>query len=197
MTKHGKLFDDRKSPKQRTGQYATKSMRVLAALMLLSALAVAQVALREATPSSDLLTALQSDRSLAMFVTAAQSSGMAKMLREEGPFTVFALSNHAFANLRKEDREMLMTDRTAMQRLLAHYIARGTISDGDTASLTSAKTLVGAKLRTDIRRQGSYVNGAQLTGTEVRCANGIIHVLDYFDPGLVHDAVASSPASRK
>jgi uncharacterized surface protein with fasciclin (FAS1) repeats len=172
--------------------------RIAAAIMLLAGFAVTQNSIREATsaPAQDLLTAAQSDRSLAMFVTAVQSSGMAKMLREEGPFTVFALSNRAFANLPKEDRETLLTDRAAMHFLVAHYILRGTIAADDTARLQSARTLVGVKLRIDIRSEGSYVNGAKLGQADILCTNGVIHVLDSFDPGLVQDAVAMSKTSR-
>lgn len=117
---------------------------------------------------------------------------MARMLREEGPLTVFALSNRAFANMSKEDREVLLADHGAMHFLLGHYIARGTIRIEDTADLMSARTILGAKLRTDIRKEGSYVNGAKVNEADIRCANGIIHVVDSFDLGLVHDVVAMS-----
>jgi uncharacterized surface protein with fasciclin (FAS1) repeats len=173
-----------------------RNLKIVTMFMLLTAFAIAQDAIREATPAPDLLTTLQADRSLAMFVTAVQSSGMAKMLREEGPFTVFALGNRAFANLPKEDRETLMTDRAAMHLLMAHYITRGIIPTNDTASLQSARTLVGVKLHIDIRSEGSYVNGAKLSSYDIRCANGIIHVLDSFDPGLVEDAVAMARTNR-
>ena len=172
-----------------------RNLKIVTIFMLLAAFAIAQDAPREASPAPDLLTTLQADRSLAIFVTAVQSGGMAKMLREEGPLTVFALSNRAFANLPKEDRETLLTDRAAMHFLLAHYIVRGLISTGD--SLLSARTLVGVKLRTDIRSEGSYVNGAKLNQADILCANGVIQVLDSFDPGLVHDAVATSKTNRK
>jgi uncharacterized surface protein with fasciclin (FAS1) repeats len=175
-----------------------RTAKIVVAIMLLAGLSIAQEANIEvpSTHGQDLLTAAQSDRSLAMFVTAVQSSGMAKMLQDEGPLTVFALSNRAFANLPKEDRETLLTDRAAMHFLMAHYITRGIIPANDTASLQSARTLVGAKLRTDIRSEGSYVNGARLSQTDTRCTNGIIHVLDSFDPGLVHDAVAMAKSNR-
>src|SRR5260370_16755595 len=133
-----------------------RNFRIAAVCILLAGFAIAQDAARDATAiqTQDLLTTAQEDRSLAMFVTAVQSSGMAKMLREEGPFTVFALSNRAFANLPKEDRETLLTDRAALHLLLAHYIARGTIPADATASLQSARTLVGVNLPTDIPRHG-------------------------------------------
>jgi uncharacterized surface protein with fasciclin (FAS1) repeats len=175
-----------------------RNVRTAAIFILLAGLAIAQDVPREASAihTQDLLTTAQADRSLAMFVTAVQSSGMARMLREEGPLTVFALSNRAFANLPKEERETLLTDRAAMHLLLAHYIVRGSIAADDTASLQTARTLVGVKLHIDIRSEGSYVNGAKLNEADILCANGVIHVLDSFDPGLVHEAVAMAKSNR-
>jgi uncharacterized surface protein with fasciclin (FAS1) repeats len=176
-----------------------KSVRIVAVLMMLVGLAVAQE-ISEKLPSGlsqDLLTVAQGNRSLSMFVAAAQSSGMAKILREQGPLTVFALSNRAFANLPKGDLENLLKNQAAMHFLLAHYVAHGNIAQDDSASLLSARTLVGIKLRTDIRSEGSYVNGAKLGQGDIRCTNGMIHVLDFFDPGLVHDAVVLAKASRR
>lgn len=169
-----------------------KNLRIGTVLMLLTSLAIAQDVARDASAnqSRDLFSVVQADRSLSMFVTAVQSSGLVKMLREEGPLTVFALSNRAFANLSKEDMEALLSNHAAMHVLIAHYIARGNIREEDTADLLSIRTLVGVKLRADIRNEGSYVNGAKLNRDEIPCANGTIHVLDRFDPGLVHDAVA-------
>jgi transforming growth factor-beta-induced protein len=145
----------------------------------------------------DLLTVAQANHSLSMFVAAVQLSGMAKVLRDEAPLTVYALSNQAFANLQKDDLEALLASPAAMNILLAHYIARGSIGNDDTPSLLSARTLPGAKLRTDIRSQGTYVNGAKLNQIDVGCANGRLHVLDTFDPGLARDAVALAKADRR
>ena len=175
-----------------------RNVTIATLLMLLTGLAIAQDVAREpGDQARDLFSAIQSDHSLSMFVMAAQSSGMAKMLREEGPFTVFALSDRAFANLLKEDRETLLSNRAAMHVLLAHYIAHGNIPQDDTTQLLSARTVLGVKLRTDIRSEGSYVNGAKLNQNEILCSNGIIHVLDRFDPGLIHDAIAIVRANRK
>lgn len=167
------------------------NVRIFGALLLLTSVALAQEITREVPPnqSRDIFAAAQADNNLSMFVTAVQSSGMVKMLREEGPFTVFALSNRAFANLPKGEMEGLLSNRGAMHMLLAHYIVRGNVSDA--AELSSARTLAGVKLRTDVRSEGYYVNGAEFEGKEINCANGVIYMLDRFDPALLHDAVAS------
>lgn len=169
-----------------------KILRIVAILMILAGLAFAQDASINVSPSSsrDLLSVAQSDESLSMFVMAAQSSGMAKMLREEGPFTVFALSNRAFANLPKKDMEVLLTNRAAMHVLLVRYIVRGNLTETDTAEMVSARTLLGVKLRTDIRSEGDYINGSKLNQPGILCGNGMIFVLDRFDPALVHEAVS-------
>ena len=169
-----------------------KSLRIGAVLMILAGLAFAQDATKDVSSSAarDLLSVAQSDESLSMFVTATQSGGLAKMLREEGPFTVFALSNRAFTNLSKKDMEVLLSNRAAMHVLLARYVVRGNVSENNTAELESARTLLGVKLRTDVRSEGDYVNGAKLNQPGISCGNGMIFVLDRFDPALVHEAVA-------
>jgi transforming growth factor-beta-induced protein len=172
-----------------------KSLRVVAVVAMLVAFALGQ----EQRPSSDLLNdpptdllrAAEAEGSLNMFVTAAQSSGLAKMLKEEGPFTVFALSDRAFINLAKEDRDTLLNNHFAMHILLSRYIVRGVVG-GDAASLSSARTLIGVKLRTDDHEGLLYVNGARLRQSEIACCNGAIHVLDDFDPMLVHEAVVAA-----
>ena len=135
--------------------------------------------------------AAEAQGSLNMFVTAVQSSGMAKMLRDEGPFTVFAPSDRAFFNLSKEDRERLETDHLAMHMLLSRYIVRGTVA-GDAASLSSARTLMGVKLRTDEHQGTLYVNGSTLARAEIACGKGTLRVVDRFDPELVREAVAAA-----
>jgi len=167
-----------------------RNLGIFGLLLLITSLAIAQEITREPLPnqSRDIFAAAESDNNLSLFVTAVQSSGMVKMLREEGPFTVFALSNRTFANLPKGEMETLLSNRAAMHVLLAHYIVTGNIADA--AELSSARTLAGMKLRIDVRSEGYYVNGAEFDGNEINCANGVIFVLDRFDPALLHDAVA-------
>ena len=69
--------------------------------------------------------------------------------------------------------------------------------ENDAEKLSSARTLTGVKLRADLRSEGSYVNGSPFRGSGIACANGVIYVLERFDPGLVHDAIALAGANRK
>jgi uncharacterized surface protein with fasciclin (FAS1) repeats len=165
-----------------------KTAITIVTLTLLAGLAAVQA--QEVSQSRDLLSLADSNREIGMFVGAARSSGMAKMLRDEGPFTLFAVRNQAFANLPKEDREILMTNPGAMHFLLAHYVVRGNVNVEDRAGLESARTLDGMRLRVDVRSEGVYVNGSRLGLDTIHSANGTIYVLDHFDPGWVHDALS-------
>jgi transforming growth factor-beta-induced protein len=176
-----------------------RSAGIFAALLLLGGLAMAQESAMEpaGNRARDVFTVARLDDSLASFVGSIEATGMTNVLRGDQPLTIFALSNQAFATLSKEDREALMTNRVAMHFLLGHYIVPGDISPDDGENFLAARTLVGAKLRAEIRSEGTYVNGAKLTQPAIRCANGTIYVLDSFDLGLVHDAAAASKAGRK
>lgn len=175
---------------------AMKGLRIVTALALLTGLVFAQDISRAPATGRDLLTVAHSDRSLAMFVGGLTSCGMARMLKEEGPFTLFAVSNQAFVNLPKEDLQTLMTNPAAMHFLLSHYVVRGNLDASSTADLQSARTLSGLKLRTDVRSEGVYVNSATLSQQELHAVNGTIRVLDHFDPGFVHDAIALIAARK-
>jgi uncharacterized surface protein with fasciclin (FAS1) repeats len=161
-------------------------------LIALAGSALAQDASRDSatTESRDLLTVSASDESISMFVNLLRTSGLAKLLREENPLTVFALANQAFANLQKEDRKVLLTDHAALNFLLGHYIVRENIVDNDASKMSSARTLQGLKLRTELRSEGLYINGAKLIHGGIPCSNGILYTLDSFDPELVYQAVA-------
>jgi len=164
-----------------------KSVRIVAVLAMLVTFALGQ----EQRQSADLLRAAEAEGSLNMFVTAVQSSGLAKMLKEEGPFTVFAPSDRAFINLAKEDRDTLLNNHFAMHMLLSRYIVRGVVGGG-AASLSSARTLIGLKLRTDEHEGVLYVNAARPRKSEIACGNGAIYVLEVFDPMLVREAVVAA-----
>ena len=136
-------------------------------------------------PARDLFELSVSDPSLSMFVDAVRASGLTRVLVDDNPLTVLALSDKAFASLSNEARNVLLTDPQATQFLLGYYILRQNITGHDAAEISTATTLHGTKLRTEIRGGVLYVNGAKLGKSSMRCANGSIFVLDVFDPDLV------------
>ncbi len=181
-----------------TMRIVMKNAMAASILLVLAGSALAQDASRDSatTEAHDLLTMSASNQSLSMFVNLLRMNGLAKMLREENPLTVFALTNQAFANLQNDDRKVLMTDHAALHFLLEHYIVRENIVDNDPTKMSTARTLQGLKLRTEVRSEGLYVNGARLSHDGIPCTNGILYTLDAFDPALVYQAVALARSNR-
>jgi len=174
-----------------------RTLRIFPVFALVVVSAIAQDRPRKLTSDGqDLLSIAQTDHSLGMFVAAVHSSGLAKVLREDGSLTVFAPSNQAFAGLHKDQLDSLLAHPSAMHLLLSRYIVRGTALPDDAARLSSARTLAGVKLRVDVRSEVAYVNGAKLSHEPVRCANGVIYILNTVDPGLVRQALAVVRASQ-
>jgi uncharacterized surface protein with fasciclin (FAS1) repeats len=121
-----------------------KSVTVVITVVLLATMAMAGAA-----SSRDVLGTAEANESLTMFVAGLRATGAATMLKKDELWTVFAPSNQAFTNIPKKDFEILMANGAAMQILLAHYIVHGSIGTADEANLSSARTLLGLKLRTD------------------------------------------------
>ncbi|MGH9497194.1 MAG: fasciclin domain-containing protein [Candidatus Sulfotelmatobacter sp.] len=83
-----------------------------------------------------------------------------------------------------------------MNVLLAHYVVRCDIASNNGVGLSSAKTPIGVKLRSDRHNGELFVNGAKIVKGDLHCSNGVIHVVDRFDPSLVREALTIVTAAR-
>jgi transforming growth factor-beta-induced protein len=165
-----------------------RTLKIVGAVAMFVTLAMAQES--KSPGPTDVLRTVQSHKSLTSFGVALRLGGLTATLRGEGPFTVIAPADGAFASLPKDEMQKLMTSPAAMSVLLAHYVVHGYVASNDATSLSSARTLMGATLRADSRNGDVRVNGAKIVEGDIRCTNGVIHVVDHFDAGLVREAVA-------
>ena len=113
-------------------------------------------------------------------VAAVKAAGLAETLQGEGPFTVFAPSDAAFAKLPKGTLEALLADKAALTSLLTYHVVPGRVVAADIvkANGATAKTVNGQPLDVAVRDGKVYVNGAQVTTADVAASNGVIHVID-------------------
>jgi uncharacterized surface protein with fasciclin (FAS1) repeats len=109
--------------------------------------------------------------------TALGAAGLVDALKGDGPFTVFAPTDDAFAKLPKGTVEGLLKDLPKLRSILKYHVVAGNVDAAQVAALSSAKTLLGQpiSLRTG---SGVMVNNASVTAADIRCRNGIIHVID-------------------
>ena len=110
-------------------------------------------------------------------MTAVKAAEMVEALKGEGPFTVFAPTDEAFAKLPKGTLEALLKDPSKLRTILKYHVVSGKVSSGEVVKLPSAKTLLGQTLKIDAAK-GVKVNDATVTDVDIACKNGVIHVID-------------------
>ena len=108
---------------------------------------------------------------------AIEAAGLAGTLNGEGPFTVFAPTDEAFAKLPAGALEALLSDKDALSRVLLYHVTAGSVYAEDVVDLRAAKTLNGEKVAIGIDG-GVTVNEANVIETDVEARNGVIHVID-------------------
>ena len=120
--------------------------------------------------------------SVGSFKTLAAALGAADLvsaLQGDGPFTVFAPTDDAFANLPKGVLENLLKpeNRDQLTNILTYHVVPGRVAAADVIELSNATTLNGQRAPIATSDAGVRVAGAQVVKTDVECSNGIIHVI--------------------
>ena len=113
-------------------------------------------------------------------LTAVKAAGLVETLQSEGPFTVFAPTDAAFAKLPKATLDGLLADKAALKSVLTFHVVPGRVVAGDILKANGAtpKTVNGQPLDIKVRNGKVYVNGAQVVTADVTASNGVIHVID-------------------
>jgi uncharacterized surface protein with fasciclin (FAS1) repeats len=101
-------------------------------------------------------------------------------LREDGPFTVFAPTDEAFAKLPADELATLLRpeNRAALRKLLKRHVVAGRLTAEALAAHGSPRSLEGTRLAVAANRHGLAVNEATVIKADIACRNGIIHVID-------------------
>ncbi len=110
-------------------------------------------------------------------VTALQAAGLEETLKGQGPFTVFAPTDAAFAKIPRAELDALLKDKEALTKVLTYHVVPGKVMAADVAKLRSAKTVQGQSVTIDTRK-GVKVDEAKVLKTDIVASNGVIHVID-------------------
>jgi uncharacterized surface protein with fasciclin (FAS1) repeats len=111
-------------------------------------------------------------------VKLVQEAGLVDALRGEGPFTVFAPTDQAFAKLPKAQVDALLKDKEALKQVLLYHVVSGKVTSDQVVKLKSAKTLQGAEVKISTARGKVRINKANVVKADIMCTNGVIHVID-------------------
>lgn len=115
--------------------------------------------------------------SFSTLVTAVKAAGLVDTLKGDGPFTVFAPTDEAFAKIPKADLEALLADKAALTKVLTYHVVSGKVTAKQVVQLDQATTVQGQSVKVSTA-DGVKINDANVVTTDIMCSNGIIHVID-------------------
>ena len=96
----------------------------------------------------------------------------------DGPFTVFAPTDDAFAAVDPETLDGLLADPEALSQVLLYHVVEGAVPAADVVTLESATTIQGSDVAIVVEGDAVTLNGANVIQTDIETSNGIIHVID-------------------
>jgi uncharacterized surface protein with fasciclin (FAS1) repeats len=128
----------------------------------------------------DIVEVSQGAGSFGTLLKAASAAGLVDALKGDGPLTVFAPTDEAFAKL---DQALLgdllkPENKTALQTVLKHHIVPGRVDSATVVGMVEARALGGQRLAIRVDDSGVNVGGANVTTVDIPASNGIIHVID-------------------
>ncbi len=149
-------------------------------ILIISTFAITMiVGINANAQKSDIVDLAIGTADLSTLVTAVQAAGLVDVLKGDGPFTVFAPTNAAFANLpegtlakllKPENKEMLIS-------VLTYHVVAGNVKSTDLSEGQKATTVQGEEISVSLI-DGASVNGAQVVMADVNASNGVVHVID-------------------
>lgn len=126
---------------------------------------------------------LMSDPRFSTFASAVRAAGMEAMLMGDGPYTIFAPTNEAFADLNQGNLQALMADQGRLQSLVRRHIVGGrydarTLAGRASANANHTEQSLSGPLETADGPQGYQVGGSPVVAVDINAGNGIIHVVN-------------------
>lgn len=127
---------------------------------------------------SSIIETAEAAGSFSTLIAAVKAAGLDKALSGDGPFTVFAPTDEAFAALPKGTVEALLKDKEKLTAILTYHVLDGAVMAEKVVGINKAETLNGASFAVKVADGNVMVDKANVVKTDIVCSNGIIHVID-------------------
>jgi transforming growth factor-beta-induced protein len=148
---------------------------------------------RAVTPEpGNIVQVAQGAGTFTTLLAAAEAAGLVATLSGEGPFTVFAPTDAAFANLPAGAVDALLADTELLKRVLTYHVVAGSLNAQQVLGRSELATVNGAALAVRMEGGVAYVGNARVTQTDIQASNGFIHIIDTV---LLPEAVLDIPAT--
>ncbi|MEZ9426343.1 fasciclin domain-containing protein [Vibrio lentus] len=156
--------------------HLSKNLSVLVATLLFTAFAHAN----HHEMKKDIVDVAAENGSFTTLVAAVKAAGLVDTLKGDGPFTVFAPTDEAFAALPEGTVEMLLKpeNKDKLVAILTYHVVPGKIMAAEVMKLSSAETVQGEAVMVAIDDGNVMINKAKVVIPDVKASNGVIHVID-------------------
>lgn len=131
-------------------------------------------------PTMDIVDTAVSAGSFETLVAAVTAAGLVETLKGDGPFTVFAPTDEAFAALPEGTVANLLKPENLDQlvAVLTYHVVPGKVLSADVVGLSSAKTVQGESLSIAVKDGKVMIDDAQVVTADIETTNGVIHVIN-------------------
>ena len=158
-------------------------MKNLSKTLLVAALMTSCFSIQAAQAADgekDIVETAASADTFGTLVAAVKAAGLVDTLKGDGPFTVFAPTNEAFAKLPKGKVENLLKpeNKDQLVAILTYHVVPGKVMAKDVVKLSEAKTAQGGAVKILVDDGKVMINQAKVLKTDIGCSNGVIHVID-------------------
>ena len=137
------------------------------------------LAIRTQAQDKDIVDLAVETDILSTLVEAVKAGGLVETLKSDGPFTVFAPTNEAFAALPKGTLEDLLKpeNKDQLVAVLTYHVVPAKVMSTDLKDGQMAETVQGSKVKVDLG-DGVKINDANVVKADIEASNGVVHVID-------------------
>ena len=146
----------------------------------LAVFAISGSATAQADKSGDIVDTAVAAGKFKTLAAALGAADLAGALKGQGPFTVFAPTDEAFAGLPQGTVASLLKpeSKTTLQNILKYHVVSGSVMSGQAVKLPNATTLNGQRVNFKVTDGVLSVAGARVVAADIKCSNGVIHIID-------------------
>ena len=152
------------------------TVAITAALLL----ATTAIAGHHGAEKKDIVDTAVANGNFSTLAAALEAGGLIETLKSDGPFTVFAPTDEAFAKLPDGTVEMLLLpeNKDKLVAILTYHVIPGEVSAAEVVKLDSASTVNGSDVQITVLDSNVSINDSSVVMTDIYASNGVIHVVD-------------------
>ena len=129
---------------------------------------------------SDIVDTAVAAGSFNTLAAALEAGGLVGTLKGDGPYTVFAPTDEAFAKLPDGTLEMLLLpeNKDKLVEILTYHVVAGKVTAAKVVTLETATTVNGSDVAIRVVDETVFINDSRVVATDISASNGVIHVVD-------------------